>query len=59
MIKAGWSVGHLLVMLSPRVDHGRSATPQPALKRTGASNGSLSLMDLFFLKAFAKALQQR
>ena len=53
------SVGHLLVMVSPRVGHWRSATPQPALKRTGASNGSLSLMDLFFLKAFARASRQR
>ena len=59
---AGWSVesvGHLLVMLSPHVDHRRSATSQPALRRTGASSGSLSLMDLFLLKAFARASLQR
>ena len=58
---AGWSVesvGHLLVMLSPHVDHRRSATSQPALRRTGASSGSLSLMDLFFLKAFARVSLQ-
>ena len=53
------SVGHLLVPLSPHVDHRRSATPQPALRRTGASSGSLSLMDLFLLKAFARASLQR
>ena len=53
------SVGHLLVMLSPHVDHRRSATSQPALRRTGASSGSLSMMDLFFLKAFARASLQR
>ena len=58
-IKAGWSFGHLLVMLSPHVDHRRSATSQPALRRTGASSGSLSLMDLFLLKAFARASLQR
>ena len=53
------SVGHLLVPLSPHVDHRRSATSQPALRRTGASSGSLSLMDLFLLKAFARASLQR
>ena len=58
VIHACWSFSHRLVMLSPRVDHRRSATPL-ALKRTGASNGSLSLIDLFFLKAFARASRQR
>ena len=52
---------HLLVMLSPHVDHRRSATPQRGKtdpSGTGCRslpNGSLSLTDLLFLKAFARA----